>query len=446
MSAEIIIADARQLPWHPLASLFPLLVGAEFEELVADIRAHKVREPAWIYQGKVLDGRNRTRAAAAAGVPCPARIYDGDDPVGFVVSLNLRRRHLNESQRAMVAAKVAKLPRGSNQHAQICAPSQNDAAEMLNVSRRSVQYAREIVEHGAPELQQAVDRGEVAVSNAADIASLPLDQQRAIIAQVDSKLVLKAAKAIRSEKWDARRAERIAKIAAINNASSPLPQDRSYPVILADPAWRFEVYDRETGLDVTADAHYPTMPIEDICALPVGGLAARDAVLFMWTTAPCLPQAFEVLSAWSFDYVTHLVWVKDRSGLGYWVRNQHELLIISRRGNMPAASPRNRPRSIINAPRRAHSQKPDEAYELIERMYPELPKIELFARSRRPGWDAWGNELPPPARDQAPPPPSCEMPEIPDFLRRAAPSPSDETTPPPDDPFHIPEFMRRASS
>jgi hypothetical protein len=100
------------LQFHPLADLFPLIDGAEFDELVADVRAHGVRE-AVVLLDLILDGRNRYRAAHAAGVNCPTGIYDGDDPVGFVVSLNLRRRHLSESQRAMVAAKLATLRSGN---------------------------------------------------------------------------------------------------------------------------------------------------------------------------------------------------------------------------------------------------------------------------------------------------------------------------------------------
>src|SRR5262245_40890796 len=100
-------ANSSALEFHPLADIFPLIEGVEFDELVADVRASKgVREPITLYEGKILDGRNRYRAAAVAGVPCPTRTYDGDDPVGFVISLNLKRRHLSESQRAMVAAKV----------------------------------------------------------------------------------------------------------------------------------------------------------------------------------------------------------------------------------------------------------------------------------------------------------------------------------------------------
>jgi N6-adenosine-specific RNA methylase IME4 len=134
------------------------------------------------------------------------------------------------------------------------------------------------------------------------------------------------------------------------------------------------------------------METEDISALPVAGIAASDAALFMWTTAAHLPEALRVIGAWGFEYVTCAVWVKDKPGPGHWVRNQHELLLIARRGDMPTPLPADRPPSVIPAPRREHSRKPDEAYEVIERMYPDLPRIELFARNARAGWAAWGNQ------------------------------------------------------
>src|SRR5262245_38179880 len=110
-------------------------------------------------------------------------------------------------------------------------------------------------------------------------------------------------------------------------------------------------------------------------------------------TVPHLRESFQVLDAWGFEYKTNIVWVKDKIGLGYFVRNQHELLLVAARGDMPLPSPANRPPSVISAPRREHSRKPDEAYEIIERMYPTLPKIELFARQTRSGWAAWENEV-----------------------------------------------------
>jgi N6-adenosine-specific RNA methylase IME4 len=164
------------------------------------------------------------------------------------------------------------------------------------------------------------------------------------------------------------------------------------PIILADPPWKYTAYDAESGMERAAEVHYPTLPTEDICAFPVASLATPDAALFLWCTSPHLPDALQVIGAWGFTYRTNCVWVKQSPGLGYWVRNQHEILLIAARGNMRSPPEGARPPSVITAPRRGHSEKPVAAYELIERMYPELPKIELFARNKRDGWAVWGNQ------------------------------------------------------
>ena len=186
--------------------------------------------------------------------------------------------------------------------------------------------------------------------------------------------------------------QRLARIIASSNSDTPLPQDRRYAVLLADPGWAFEEGTADPSRRIEKN-HYPTMTTEAICALPVKNLATPDAVLFLWTPSSHLPEALQVMSAWDFEYAASAVWVKDRIGMGHWVRNRHELLLIGARGEMPHPASGARPDSVIEAPRREHSRKPDAAYEMIERMYPELPKIELFARVRRDGWDAWGNEV-----------------------------------------------------
>ena len=381
------------LQFHPLADIFPLVEGAEFDELVADIREHGLHEPIVVFEDKILDGRNRYRACDAAGVEPTFTVYSGDDPVSYVVSLNLRRRHLSESQRAMVAAKLATLKDGQRADLVEGLPI-GRASEMLNVGERSVARAREVQEHGAPELIHAVEQGSVSVSAAADVATLSAQEQREIVARGERE-ILRAAQDIRARKAEIRRAERIERLAATCNQSAPFPSDRRYAVLYADPPWHFNVYNEESGIESAAGNHYSTMSLEEICALPLLSLASPDAALFMWTTVPHLRESFDVLVAWGFEYKTNIVWVKDKIGLGYFVRNQHELLLVATRGDMPSPSPANRPPSVISASRREHSRKPDEAYALIERMYPDLPKIELFARQARPGWAAWGNEVHP---------------------------------------------------
>ena len=106
-----------------------------------------------------------------------------------------------------------------------------------------------------------------------------------------------------------------------------------------------------------------------------------------------LPAALDVMAAWGFNYKSAMFWNKDRPGTGYWVRNTVEILLIGTRGNVPAPLPGEQPPQIVEAPRGRHSEKPDIFAEHIEKLYPNVAKLEMFARAARPGWDAWGNEV-----------------------------------------------------
>jgi phage N-6-adenine-methyltransferase len=191
--------------FHPLANLFPLIEGPEFEELVTSIREQGVREIVWLYDGKILDGRNRYRAAQVADVPCPTMVYRGADPIAFVIDKNLRRRHLDESQRAIVAAKLANMRVGGKEAnasiEAVGAVSQTDAAELLNVSRSNVQRAKQVLDSGAEELVSAVERGAVSVSLATDLVrNASKEEQREILAAFDDKEVIARGKVLKARK------------------------------------------------------------------------------------------------------------------------------------------------------------------------------------------------------------------------------------------------------
>ena len=378
------------LEFHPIANCFPLIEGREFDELVADVKAHGVREPVILHEGMILDGRNRYRATQIAGVDCPMVQYEGDEAVAFVVSLNLRRRHLSEGQRAWVSSAIENLEHGQKKSDMPIGISRSEAAQMLNVSERAVARAAVVRDHGVPELQAKVASGAVAPSTAADVARLPEPEQQIIVAKGERE-ILEAAKRIRAERAEERRSERVTRIEEISKGNDDLSMDRKYPIIYADPPWRYEnppVGDSNRSIE----NHYPTMSIEEICALPVQDIAAEDALLYMWATAPKLRECLKVIEAWGFEYRTHIVWVKDKIGTGYHARNQHELLLIAKRGEMPPPKPGQQPSSVIEAPRGAHSEKPSIFAEIIERLYPAVGKIELFCRSPREGWSVWGNQ------------------------------------------------------
>jgi len=167
----------------------------------------------------------------------------------------------------------------------------------------------------------------------------------------------------------------------------PIPK-KDYEVIYADPPWSYN-FSKSNSRKI--ENKYETMDIEDIKNLEVP--SAKDSVLYLWATAPKLKEALEVLEAWGFEYKTNAIWDKKKVGMGYWFRGQHELLLVGKKGEIPPPEQGQRVSSVIESEREEHSKKPDKVRTLISEWYPEKLKIELFARERYEGWDAWGNEV-----------------------------------------------------
>lgn len=209
---------------------------------------------------------------------------------------------------------------------------------------------------------------------------------------------------------------------------------RLYGVIYADPPWKGWQYSDETGMDRSPENHYPTMTLEEIQRMPVADICAKDVLLAMWARPAMLVEAFCVADAWGFApllrdsssgflipahyldkvddddwearptgrYITELIWSKVLLGTGYWARAKHECLLLFKKGNpiapaMGTQEPSLREDDIYTEKRTGHSRKPDAFADELDRMYPSLPKIELFARlepgqKHRLGWDVFGNE------------------------------------------------------
>ena len=168
-----------------------------------------------------------------------------------------------------------------------------------------------------------------------------------------------------------------------------------YAAIIADPPWKFENYSA-AGEEKNPSAHYDCMSLADIAKLPVSHLAAGDCALFMWATAPMLPEAVELMKAWGFSFKSAGAWAKQSStgakwafGTGYVFRSAAEFYLVGTIGS-PTVNSRSI-RNLIAAPVREHSRKPDELYADVEALY-DGPYAELFARTMRPGWEVWGNQ------------------------------------------------------
>ena len=170
---------------------------------------------------------------------------------------------------------------------------------------------------------------------------------------------------------------------------------KKYGIVYADPPWR---YDMKRGNGV-AEKHYPTMSIEEICALPVAELAAKDSALFLWATFPQLNEAFRVMEAWGFKYKTlAFLWLKQNRkadswfyGMGFWTRSNAEVCLLATRGH-PKRQCAGIHQFVISHIEQ-HSKKPDEVRDKIVKLMGDQPRVELFARQQTPGWDVWGNEV-----------------------------------------------------
>jgi N6-adenosine-specific RNA methylase IME4/ParB-like chromosome segregation protein Spo0J len=314
---------------------------------------------------EILDGYTRYQICQELSIEPKIVIKNFKDKyeeAKFVIDTNIDRRHLNPFQLVEVGMKLLELEKQRAKERQgkrtdlTSEPNDSEVekkdikateqvAKHVGVSTKTFERAKKVIEEAPEEMKDSVRKGKTSITYA---YKQVLNKER-------------------------------------NTETPELPKDK-FNVILADPPWEYDL-----ELRGSPDMHYQTKPLEDICALKVP--SAEDAVLFLWATAPKLKEAIRVMQEWGFLYKTNMVWIKDKIGTGYYVRGQHELLLIGIKGNIGVPQESNRPSSIIKANRLMHSKKPTETYDIIERMYPNQKYLELFARNKRSKWESWGNEV-----------------------------------------------------
>lgn len=370
--------------FHEYSNLFPVMSGEEYEGLKKDIAENGLYNPITLYKDKIIDGRTRWRVCKELKIePAFEVLGDDIDPLAYVVSQNLHRRHLNASQRAMIAARLATMRQGERTDIQPSANwpkvvSQEQAAQKLSIGERSLRRAKAVIDKGTDELVKAVNAGNVAVSLAARVSELAKEKQEQFIA------VLEAGKKPREAYRQATRN---------SIADRPITPGK-YRVIYADPPWQYSdsgiINDDNYG---KAERHYDTIPLQKICNMPIENIAERDAVLFLWATSPMLEDAFKVIGAWGFRYKTSFVWDKVKHNYGHYNSVRHEFLLVATRGScLPEESELFDSVQVIERGKK-HSEKPERFRDIIDILYPSGSRIELFARKAAGGWQSWGNEF-----------------------------------------------------
>jgi len=386
-----------QVTFHPAAKIFPMLDPEDLDRLAEDIKANGLKVPIVLVGDQILDGRNRYMACRRAGVEPAFVQHDGSNPWRFVWSLNKERRHITDKQRVVLIGE--EMVRGSDKWESErekakaeTSKARSDAAKKQHATSnpRAGEKSGAASHEARPDPKRKESHRlaeELGVSRSTVERALELKRKDPVLAQSVMDGEVEGSKALREVK----RKERVAKLVEISSSNTKLDGSLGrYPVIYADPPWRYD--DNSTDPTRVIENQYPTMSIEDICSLPVPEVCTDDAILFLWATSPLLHKAIEVVAAWGFSYKTCAVWDKEKIGMGYFFRQQHELLLVAERGSMPKPPSAARPSSVFRESRGAHSSKPVRFYEIIETMYPELPRLELFCRSPRDGWKAWGNQ------------------------------------------------------
>ena len=312
---------------HRLANHFPMMGAKELDALTNDIRRNGLRQPIVKYQGKVLDGRHRVLACQKAGRALRFETYRGSDPLGYVMSANLQRRHLKALQKAILACdlipglKAEAKARQRQGRKKVSDPGKTceKAAKLVGSNSQYVRIVESMFAK-APDLAPYIRDG--TLDKIADIRTLMKRSEK------DRSEILKRKSANPSLKVRLL-AQAIDKACKLNGATDLATVKGKFSVIYADPPWQEPCASETRGLT------YPQMTLEELKALPVAAKSADDAVLLLWTTGPRLPDALDLMKAWGFKYISNAVWVKDKIGLGRWFRSQHEQLLIGVRGNFP---------------------------------------------------------------------------------------------------------------
>lgn len=376
------------LPFHPLANLFPLIEGDDYTALVADVKANGLRESIILFDGLILDGRNRARACDDAQISPRYEPFAGkpEEALPYVLSKNLARRHLNDAQRAWIAARLC------GDDPPFGGLLVKDAAARFQVRVRTVERAKTARAKASPVVQRLIEVGQMPIALAASIAERADQDDIIAEAQKASGPIARRALTLLKQRIRADRERRL------GQKQLAKPKGKA-GVIVEDFEWDHETWSAagkdsrhaSNYYEVATDAH----TAEEIVARTAERFEAADddCVFFMWTTIPHLAVAIDVMRLRGFAYKSQYIWRKDRIITGYWSRARHEILLIGTRGNVPAPAPGTQFDSVIDAVVQRHSQKPDIFLEMIEKYYPTMPKLELNARRHRTGWMQFGNQL-----------------------------------------------------
>ena len=388
----------RELTQHPLSAAFPPLADTDFAALRDDINANGLLNPICVDSDQVLDGWHRYRACQELGIEadetfCPC------DPLDYVLAQNLQRRHLTESQRAMVAAKLTTTPstagrpekNRANLHDSSVVTKQ-DAASRMNVSERSVSTARSVIADAPEPIVTAVETGTITVS---DAASVTKEIAKSADRDIAAGAAITALEEVKRNIAGGQEAHTTVTAVYRKNAvqrkelDKPDPPEGKYDVVVIDPPWPMDKVKLDARPLGPKNLDYRTMSIDEITAIDIPH--AENCWVFLWTTNRFLPDAIRIVDRWGLRYRYTMVWHKP-GGMAAPTgpTSNGEFAIVASAGK-PAWFTTKGFRTVFDAPRSGHSVKPEEFYALL-REITRGKRIDMFSRRAIDGFEAWGDQ------------------------------------------------------
>jgi len=377
---------------HPAADAFPMMDAKRLDELKSDLLANGQKMPIVLFEGLILDGRNRMKACVELGIDPRTEVFTGD-PWSFVWSLNGARRDLVAEQRYLIW-------KFCHENSEAFQAEKKRIAEEANAKRSEAAKGQPRNEDGTMGEKPVV--GQTVLPPVAK--EEPAKKSKSQASNTNAGAVARGDQ-LANERPDLAQKVRLGEISPteghrqmrkdkVAGKVEALPADK-FTVIYADPPWKYNdsqaLGDYGTGTGA-ANSHYPSMTLGELKALDIPTLAAPDAVLFLWATCPLLEDALEISKSWGFKYKAQFVWDKIKHNMGHYNSVRHELLLICTKGSCTPEHVQLFD-SVQSIERTEHSRKPEDFRDIINTLYPSGKKIELFRRGNAPdGWNIWGNE------------------------------------------------------
>lgn len=368
------------MEFHEVANIFPLMQGDDFDALVASVKKNGLREPIKLYEGKILDGRNRYNACIRAEVEPRYEDWQGDDPWEFVWDTNRKRRHLPAGQLQVIEVKY------EHEHGLWLAGReriQREKAEQPRTEQGTFALRESSSDDSRDKPKTKKKKGKKKKGAITKERAEALYNARPDLAEQVAQGTISLGEANRQRKRDDLKDK------------TPETPDGKYRIIYADPPWKYN--NSGDGIDQygPAERHYPAMSIIELETMGViiKEMSEDNSILFLWTTSPMLEDSFRVIRAWGFKYKTSFVWDKVKHNFGHYNSVRHEFLLVCTRGNCTPDCDE-KIDSVQSIKRSAkHSEKPEEFRAIIDKLYPNGSRIELFRRGDTPkNWHVWGNE------------------------------------------------------